>query len=199
MKRIFVLFFLLVIIKCNSQSVHLLKDEKYIRHWETYENCCVFEIDTGVFRGVFLDSKQLRNNDNFFTDIVDAFFQTDSSSNVLYDFCPTKSEIDSGFKKICFTLKNDSVIKEYPCLQNPDFFCQYVGLLYNNKKMLIISFQRNDIKHKNKKTNQKRFELFKMIYSRIFFFKSIDSQIISCDSFWMLYDMDNDRIIKLLY
>lgn len=199
MKRFFVLLFVLVIIKCNSQSDHLLKDKKYLKHWESYENCCIYEIDTGVFKGVFLDGKQLGKNDVFFVNITCAFFQIDSGCNTVCDyFCPTSSELDSICAKTCVLFKSGAVLKDFPCFKKPDFFCQYIGVLHNNRKMLLISFQRNKSTNSNKKISQKRFELFKLIYSRICFVMPLDSQTVSCDSFWMLYDIGNDYIVKIL-
>ncbi len=198
MKRIYFLVLIFAVVKCNSQPVHLLKDKKYLRHWESYANCCVAEIDTGVFKGVFLDGNQLSKNDVNFANIIGVFFQIESSRDSLHYLCPIKSELDFFYTKLCLILKSDSVVKKHPCLQDPNFFCQYIELLYNNRTMLLISFQRNGSQNK-KKNKSKQFELFKLIYSRISFFSPLDSRYFSCDGFWILYDVDKECIIKMSY
>ena len=197
MKNITIYFLLLLIaIECSSQPIHLLKEKKYVRHWENYyENCCIHVIDTGLFPGVILDGRQLAHNDSFFLPIVNKLLPMDDIDSIQFDFCPASADIKNYMARI----QTLSEVSLFPNSQTIGYFYQYVGLVSNNRKILLVNSQEDDSIEKDKRIQRKAFELFKLLYSRIFFKKPSCTIGNINDGFVLLYDINNDCIINLYY
>lgn len=183
----FIIF--LVPMVCCSQPIYLLKDKKYVNHWEQYANCCIHIIDTGCYRGVILDGKQLALNDSLFMPNIHKIMQMDNS--VDFNYHPTIAEISRTLsdKDFMFFISRNLQINRY--------LCQYIGLTSNDRKMLLVTFQRDDSMNKSKRIQRKAFELFKLIYSRIFFVKPFDSRGDN-DGFALLYDVEDNQIVSIM-
>lgn len=84
-------------------------------------------------------------------------------------------------------------------LSRGNFYRQYLKLSGNKTDYLFVSFQRNEFINRNKRIQNNNFKLFKLIYSRIFLFKHIDSNTTKNDYFWALYNINKNTIESFYY
>ena len=186
-------------ILCKSQSIYLLKDKKYVKHWLSYDDCCVQEINSDFYKGLILDGCKLANNDATFMLRINGIIHLDTDSCMHYTFLPTMAEVNN-FNKVIFNhhLELSLLTLTNATLMEKQYLCQYVGIVCNNRRFLLVSFQKDETSGKSKRIQRKNYELFKLIYSRVLYNKPIDSQKITNEGFIILYDMDNNSIISLL-
>lgn len=190
MKKIFILSisFIHLCLLCNAQSTHLLRDKKYVQYWESLTNCSEQEILQPDYQGIILNGELLIRTDILLVSTIESItgIKVDTFS---FNYIPDIHTI----QKIEELLKNENnYVDSLPAtlLMKNNYYRQYLGIEFDDNKYVLVSFQMDYIHSKSKRIQKKNFELFKLIYSRLYLF----SHPPSWDHFWLLYNTETQQM-----
>lgn len=196
------LFFLILLFSFTidyAQPVHLLKDKRFVQHWKSMKDCSTQEVIENNHKGIMLDGSLLHQTDKALISTIESIIGLDSIVTMSVD-CSIDYEEVADLESLLSGLQQTSSDEFAIVLLNSGaFYRQYMGLSLSGTKYLLVSFKRDESISQNKRIRKKNYELFRLIYSRIFLFKSIDPTASKFDCFWLLYSPKNNQIISYYY
>lgn len=200
MKRF--LFFLILLFSFTidyAQPVHLLKDKRFVQYWKSMKDCSTQEIIENNLKGIMLDGSLLHQTDKALISTIESITGLDSIETMSVD-CSIDYDEVADLESLLFSLRQTSSDEFAIVLLNSGaFYRQYMGISLSGTKYLLVSFKRDESISQNKRIRKKNYELFRLIYSRIFLFKNIDPTASKFDYFWLLYSPKNNEIISYYY
>lgn len=200
MKKILLSYcFVLMLAHICAQPVHLLKDKNYVQHWESMKDCSIREIVTSDYRGVILDGCLLNQIDKALASTIEAIIGQELAESMTINCSIDINEVDTLEHLLRCIRSSDDKEFAITLLNSGSFYRQYMGLSCNENRYLFVSFQRDESIAKNKRIQDDNYALFKLIYSRVFLFKHIDSPAAKHDYFWLLYDTNANTIVSFYY
>ena len=196
------LFFLILLFSFTTdyaQPVHLLKDKRFVQHWKSMKDCSTRDIIENNHKGIILDGCLLQQTDKALISTIESIIGFDSIGTMSVD-CTINYDEVADLEYLLFSLQQTSSDEFAIVLLNSGaFYRQYLGLSLSETKYLFVSFKRDESIFHNKRIRKKNYELFKLIYSRIFLFKNIDPAASKFDCFWLLYSPQKNEIISYYY
>lgn len=185
---------------CFSQSWK--KDSNYIKHWKRKENSCIHFFQNDKFVGYLLDGKILIKSDFFILSRIQ------NATNFLIDSNSFNINIDTPI-----VIRFEDMIIDY-FNENPDlllpnpkyldfsfYIRQYVGFNYQNTKYLFAGFQLDkenvkfiDGKYFLDSFEKRNYDLYNLIYTKIFFHPSNLRWSKINDFFYVLYNIETEEL-----
>lgn len=179
-----------------AQPIHLMNDKRYAQHWKSMNDCSLQEINSIHFKGISLDGCLLSQTDKALFSTIESILGSDTTNNLTVECSVDIDEVYALERLLYEVQKSNS--NDFPTilLKSGSFFRQYLGVTIFGEKYLFVSFQRDESFKRNKRIRNKNFDLFKLVYSRLFLFKHIDSPASQFDYFWLLYDPKTNTIVS---
>lgn len=182
-----------------AQSAYLLKDKRYVQYWKSLNDCALIEIDKDGYKGIMLDACLLYKNDKRLIYEIESIIGYDSNRTISVACSVEINNIEKFEQSLLNAQKSGKEEFAFVLLSSGNFYRQYIGLILSNKKYLLISFYRDESCFQRNILRKRNYKLFKLIFSRIFLFKHIDSNGAKYDYFWILYDSENNSITSYHY
>lgn len=176
---------------CSSYEKVLLRDKKITQYWKSLPDCCVYEIKNNKYDGIILNGQLLSQTDKWLVPSIESILnrKIDSLEALLDDTCVF------FFENQCLDSSYISESPLYIVLQNNRYYRQYLGIILDGNKYMFVSFQRSSPYCKNNnRQSEYCYQVFRLIYSRIFLTVGIDYNPKDNERFWMLYNIDNKDI-----
>ncbi len=177
-------------------------DTVFVNHWNRKPSSCMYFFKNEKFVGFLLKWKILKETDIFLSNLFKYLpdFPIDTSASQI--------EIDTTTVLLFETQLRDTINKnKYLLLPNPSYLDlsyyirQYVGLCFNNNKYLLVSFQidEENVQIKEDKyfldsLNTRSYDLYKLIYTKIFKHPTIQHWSRINDLFYILYNIDTQKM-----
>lgn len=183
-----------IVCACSSHNKVLLRDKKYTQYWKSLPDCCVCEIKNNKYDGIILNGRLLSQTDKWLVPTIESMLNWKIDSLEAFEYLLDDTCVFS-FENQC---SDSSYISESPLyivLQNNRYYRQYLGIILDGNKYMFVSFQRSSPYCENNDRQRKYcYQVFRLIYSRIFLTAGIDYNPKDNERFWMLYNIDNKDI-----
>jgi hypothetical protein len=154
------------------------------KHWVRYSDCSIYYFNNINYNGILLDGKKIYKQ---FPIISNAIYKITNLRIDSCNFIIVDSSIVIEFEnKFSSLSKNNDTILDRKCDDIQKYFRQYLAFIFQDKHYLLAGFTILD---KN--------ELNKIISSRWFYFEH--HKYFSCKQFYILYNIENKIIDKILY
>ena len=162
-----------------------LQDTAFLKkHWLKYSDCSIYNFNNINYNGILLDGKKIYKEFSILSNAIYKItdLRIDSSNFIIID-----SSIVIEFEKkiTSISITNDTLLNG-KCKDLQKYFRQYLAFNFQDKNYLLAGFTILDNN-----------ELNNIISSRWFYFEH--HKYFSCKQFYVLYDIGNKIIDKILY
>ena len=187
------LFSIFLTSSCFSHEKVLLR-EKNTQYWKSLPDCCVYELKNNKYDGIILNGCLLSQTDKWLVPTIESILNRKIDSLRAFEYILDDTCVFS-FENQC---SDSSYISESPLyivLQNNRYYRQYLGIILDSNKYMFVSFQRSSPYCKNNnRQSEYCYQVFRLIYSRIFLTFGLDYNPKDNERFWMLYNIANKDI-----
>lgn len=184
----------LLVCACSSNEKVLLRDKMFTLYWKSLSDCCVSEIKNNNYDGIILNGRLLSQTDKWLVPTIESILNRKIDSLEAFEYLLDDTCVFS-FENQC---SDSSYISESPLyivLQNNRYYRQYLGIILDGNIYMFVSFQRSSpYCENNSRQNEYCYQVFRLIYSRIFLTVGLDYNLKDNERFWMLYNIVNKDI-----